>query len=158
MCKNCAVWEDYAPKTRLHVGYLQDGDNWFDQMMNGQMVFEVNGEGRSYSPKDWLVAWDRLEEEGLRNTGGDLGCDVCGRGLTTVPGVDAECAECGTTKHEEIREIWQERQRIQEEMEHWEETRGFGAGKRPDPREIAARLGLQCPEGHWICTDCHVIG
>lgn len=160
MCKKCVGVEVIGKDgTCIHIGY-SDHKTWYEKLVHGDIILSSD-EDRRFSQMKFFELWDTLEKQGYGNipgpgySGDEMGCYKCDRGLMCLPSIDATCPGCGEVKSDKIKEIWENRDLIEEEMKIFEEEYGeFGPGKEAKPVEIALRVGLICPEGHWICSDC----
>lgn len=123
--------------------------------MEGDIIVDDGSNIRRLDQENWWKLWDVLEERGWHTLPSPDGCHVCRREIELAPAIEGECHYCGIDKHEKFWEIYENQERIQEEMELYEREYGdFGPGKTTNPIELALRVCLQCPDGHWVCSDC----
>lgn len=164
MCKRCVATEPLSRDGVVaHIGYGDPAKDNYEKLLEDDIVIESDGTNRRLSQSDYLAVWDKLrtkpgfgELDPHAPPEENFGCAICEEYLVTVPGVDAECEGCHTTKHETIRSFSEHRDQIRADMEAAFGGDGIGPGKRNDPIELAIRAGLHCPNGHWVCSDCLV--
>lgn len=144
---------DRLPGVTVHFG-VGEYDTWIEALEEGDVVFDIDGGGsRRYSQEGALRALQVLDEK--IETPPERGCRVCDAPMIPLGAIDGECIDCGVSKRHEVRDIWENREQVREEMQMFEEEYGsFGPGKQAEPVEIGVRSALTCPNGHYICSDC----
>jgi len=165
MCKNCVVVEQVSKTGAItHIGYVDSPmQDKYEQLLTGDIVIQTRNSVKRLSQPDYLKLWDVLKEKesfGVVRSHvpqeSNSGCAVCGEFLITIPAIDAECAVpgCPRTKHGSIEYLRENEEEVRKEMEEFFGPEGAGHGKRNDPIELAVRNSLQCPNDHWVCSDC----
>jgi len=147
----------------VHIGYSTSIDDKYEKLLNGDIVIETQDSKKKFTSRDYVTFWNALKK---KNGFGEIdeslpqehnsGCAVCGEYLIQAPGRDVECVVdgCCVTKHGTITNIRDNEDQVREDMIEYFGPQGPGPGKRNDPIELAVRAGLQCPNGHWVCSDC----